>query len=262
LNARALGGAHLLEIEPEFGEGLAPDDLEEATRRVRLPTFSISSRSWDVRDVRTWEGVTGAVIGIVVIDGGVLMHVCVAGRWCSRWLGAGELVLLDGVEVDSVPMRWKWSAVPGTHIAVLDEHFTAAARRWPSLLTAAFRRAALNARNAFVQQAFGQLPRVEDRILAFLWSMADRYGRVHADGVHVRLALTHGELGRMIGARRSTVSIGIKRLTEDGFLSHDDGEWWLSQDSLDHFRDLDADGPALAAGSSRDGSGRMRGPVG
>jgi CRP/FNR family cyclic AMP-dependent transcriptional regulator len=79
------------------------------------------------------------------------------------------------------------------------------------------------------------LPRVEDRLLALMWSLADRRGTVRTDGVHVPLSLTHETLAQMIGARRPTVSLGLKALSEQGVLSADGDGWLIARDSLDQF---------------------------
>jgi hypothetical protein len=43
--------------------------------------------------------------------------------------------------------------------------------------------------------AITQLPRVDRRVLALLWQLAERWGRVTPSGVEVRLELTHETLG-------------------------------------------------------------------
>jgi CRP/FNR family cyclic AMP-dependent transcriptional regulator len=52
-----------------------------------------------------------------------------------------------------------------------------------------------------------------DRLLALMWSLADRRGIVREDGVYVPLSLTHETLAQMIGARRPTVTLGLKALS-------------------------------------------------
>jgi CRP/FNR family cyclic AMP-dependent transcriptional regulator len=229
------GGVLLLTIEPDLARGIPAEELAEATRLIRVPAYRIDRGDWDMRTVNEWEFVHGDPVGILVLDGIVIMSICVAERWCSRTLGSGELILLDDVEGDSVPMDRRWRAGDGAHVAVLDERFMLLARRWPSLMRSMLMRAAISARYAFVQQAFSQLPRVEDRILAFLWSVADRHGQTAPDGVRLHLSLTHQDLGEMIGARRPTVSLGLSQLVKDGLLREHNGDWWLSRESLTHF---------------------------
>ena len=48
------------------------------------------------------------------------------------------------------------------------------------------------------------------------WELADRYGKVHPDGIHLELPLTHEVLSHLAGARRPSVSGALTRLAEDG----------------------------------------------
>ena len=69
-----------------------------------------------------------------------------------------------------------------------------------------------------VQLVICQLPRVEDRVLAVLWLLAESWGHVTPAGVRLPLALTHETLGALIGARRPTVTLALRKLTDDGTL--------------------------------------------
>ena len=93
-----------------------------------------------------------------------------SGRTCTRLIGPRELVLLDGVETDSIPVTWEWSVLAPARLALLDGRLRLIARRWPPLMGAILERAAQQTRNAFLQQAISQLPRVEERLLALFWS--------------------------------------------------------------------------------------------
>jgi DNA-binding transcriptional ArsR family regulator len=64
--------------------------------------------------------------------------------------------------------------------------------------------------------------------------MADRWGKVTPEGVHVPLKLTHQLLGRVIGAQRPSVTTALKQLMEDGLVSRrEDGTWLLHGDPPD-----------------------------
>jgi hypothetical protein len=92
-------------------------------------------------------------------------------------------------------------------------------------------------------QAIAQLPRVEDRLLALFWHLADRWGRRHRDDIAIGLPLTHEALGRLIGARRPTVSLGLRALAEEGALHREGEQWVLAASSLEQ---LGAHAPARA----------------
>ena len=58
-------------------------------------------------------------------------------------------------------------------------------------------------------QAISQLVRVDRRLLALFWHLAERWGRVTGDGVLVPLTLSHRMLSQLVGARRPTVSTAL-----------------------------------------------------
>jgi CRP-like cAMP-binding protein len=100
-------------------------------------------------------------------------------------------------------------------------------------LSAILKRAGQQLQQALWQQAISQLPRVEDRLLALLWSIADRKGVVRPEGVWVPIALTHDTLGQMVGARRPTISLGLRSLTEQGLLRAEKDGWLITHSSLE-----------------------------
>ena len=181
----------------------------------------------------------GDLLGFLVISGTLTMNVRLSGRVCTRLIDERELVLLDGVESDPIPAVWGWEVLEAAHVAILDSRLLVIGRRWPSLMGAILKRAADQTRHLFLQKAISQLPRVEQRLLALLWSIADRRGVVRADGVWVRMSATHEALARMIGAQRPTVSLGLAHLSEAGLLRSEDDGWLLHPASLDELSNPD-----------------------
>ena len=80
-------------------------------------------------------------------------------------------------------------------------------------------------------QAISQLTRVDRRLRALFWHLAERWGRVSSQGVIVPLALTHRILGQLVGARRPTVSTALAELAErEELVRRPDGSWLLRGD--------------------------------
>jgi CRP/FNR family cyclic AMP-dependent transcriptional regulator len=75
--------------------------------------------------------------------------------------------------------------------------------------------------------AITQQPKLEERLWMLFWELADRYGRVHADGVHLDLPLTHEVLSHLAGARRPSVSGALTRLANTGRLRRVGRSWVL-----------------------------------
>ena len=109
---------------------------------------------------------------------------------------------------------------------MLDGRLEVIGRHWLRLLTAILRPGAQQTRHALLQQTINRLPRVEQRLLALLWSIADRRGVVRCEGVLLGLDVRHETLAQMIGARRPTVSLGLRRLIDEGLITAE-GDGWL-----------------------------------
>jgi hypothetical protein len=62
------------------------------------------------------------------------------------------------------------------------------------------------------------------------WELADRWGRVHPDGVHLDLPLTHELLSHLAAARRPSVSGALTRLADSGRVKRVGRAWVLTGD--------------------------------
>lgn len=229
------GRVRLLDADPELGARLDGEELEQARRYAMLPAVHLDEGRRTIQQLRDARGVRGEVYGFMLTEGTITIDASFADRRAARVLAPNELILLEGWDNDTLPVQWGWTVLEPTTIAVLDERLEVIARRWPSLMTALVIRGADQTRHALLQQAISQLPRVEDRLLALMWSLADSRGIVRPEGVHVPLSLTHETLAQMIGARRPTVSLGLKALSEQGVLSADGDGWLIARESLDGF---------------------------
>ena len=66
--------------------------------------------------------------------------------------------------------------------------------------------------------AVAQHARLDEGLHPLLWELADRYGRVRPDGVHLELPLTHELLAYLAAARRPSISTSMARLTKAGLV--------------------------------------------
>ncbi|HTX93843.1 MAG TPA: Crp/Fnr family transcriptional regulator [Mycobacterium sp.] len=228
-------GIRLLVADPDLGSELAPDALERARDQVVFPGIELDPGPLEIDRLRHAAGVRAPLHGYLVIAGSLAINLQMSGRRCTRLIGSRELVLLDGIQGDSIPLNWEWSVLAPARLVLLDARLHAVARHWPPLMSAILERAAQQTRHAFLQQAISQLPRVEERLLALFWSIADRQGVVRSDGVWVELSATHDTLASMVGAQRPTVSLGLTRLAEGGLVRAENGGWLIARDSLDAF---------------------------
>ena len=133
-----------------------------------------------------------------------------------------------------LPVQAVWSVLSTVTLAVLDRRFAAEAARYPEITAALFDRLGERSLRLATTQAISQLTRVDRRLKALFWHLAERWGRVSGDGVVVPLALTHRILGQLVGARRPTVSTALSELAErEELVRRPDGSWLLRGDPPD-----------------------------
>lgn len=170
-----------------------------------------------------------AELGLLVLDGLLIRDVTVAEARCGELIGPGTLLRpWDETGLDA-PMRHEvdWQVIEPLRFAVLDQHFLRVVAHWPPLITALVARANERGQDLAVMVSIHSLKRVDVRLLAFFWHLADRYGKVTSDGVLVPLALTHRQLALLVGAQRPSVTSALGTLSERELLRRDDDGNWL-----------------------------------
>ena len=211
----------LLDVDAELERAIPRGDEALARRTLTVHELALAPGA-------ALEPVEGEAWALLVISGTLWREVCVAGGCAPQLLDGGAVVLCDPGSTATLTPTVTTVALSAVRLAVLDRRFLLAATRWPALMSAVHRRVADQQRDLATQAAIAHLPRVEERIEFLLWHLADRWGRVCADGVHLGLRLTHAVLGRFVGARRPTVSLALGQLRERGALDRlEDGTWVL-----------------------------------
>jgi CRP/FNR family transcriptional regulator, cyclic AMP receptor protein len=159
---------------------------------------------------------------------GVLMHRLVFGEHPAlRLLGPGDVLARQG-DAGWGPISHAIYRSPGQlRLALLDDHTLAAGQRFPRLFAGLHVRMGEQHQRLATQLVICQLPRVEERILGMLWLLAETWGHVTPGGTALPVALTHDALGECIGARRPTVSLALKELTERGAVVRQSDGWML-----------------------------------
>jgi hypothetical protein len=110
---------------------------------------------------------------------------------------------------------------------MLGNDFLAALFRSPRLVEALCVRVGDQMQRLTAQLVICQLPRVDDRVLSMMWLLADAWGQVTPSGVRLPLALTHETLGALVGARRPTVTLALRKLGQQGAIVQQDSGWLL-----------------------------------
>ncbi len=217
----------LLDVDPDLGTMLSDMRHEEAARQLLVRRHALATGPWDVSRL---AGATADHVGLLIFDGVLSRELRIAGQLSTELLGPGDLVrpwqrptraALLSVEV-------AWSVLSPVTVAVLDRRFAAEITHYPEVTAALFDRLSERSLRLATMQAISQLTCVDRRLTALFWHLAERWGRVSADGVIVPLALTHRILGQLVGARRPTVSKALSELAgREELIRRRDGSWLL-----------------------------------
>jgi CRP/FNR family transcriptional regulator, cyclic AMP receptor protein len=228
LQARA---ASLLDVDPELGELLDARHLAEARARAVVPVLDLPPGPWSPEPI---EQLASRPFGILVVDGLLVRELLLAGSTSTELLGPGDLVDFRPSQEALLPATVRWSVPESAELAIIDDRILALLRSWPHVGRVLLERAGRRAIRLSTHRGIAQLPRVDERLLAFFGHLAERWGRVASAGMVVPLHLTHETLGRLIGARRPTVSLALKELSSAGLLERRaDGAWLLHHSAFD-----------------------------
>jgi CRP/FNR family cyclic AMP-dependent transcriptional regulator len=217
----------LLDYDPELAATLRPERWAEARETARATFVEVARGSRDPDDL---TGGRVAPYGALLLDGLVNRTVVLDGVVSAQLMGRGDLVRVSaGAGEPLVETAVRWTVLEPLAVAVLDDSFLLTIRRWPELVAALFERLAAQEERREIHRALLQLPRVEDRIHALMWLLAERWGHMTAQGVVLRLRLTHELIGQLVGAKRPTVSLALKELEERGGIRRQSDGWLLAQ---------------------------------
>ena len=155
-----------------------------------------------VWDVSRLEGAGADHVGLLLLEGVVAREVIVADHVSAELLGPGDLLRPWQTPSNSslLPVDVLWSVLSPSSFAVLDRRFAAELARWPEVTAALFDRLSERSLRLATTQAISQLTRVDRRLKALLWHLAERWGRVSGDGVD-RAARPHPPDPRPAGRR-------------------------------------------------------------
>jgi CRP/FNR family transcriptional regulator, cyclic AMP receptor protein len=218
---------HLLDHDAGLRRALPESERMRARQHAVAAVADLPPGPWDAHA----SPFARAELGLLVLDGLIIRDVSVSGATCGELIGPCTLLRPCDDRGAEAPMRHdvSWQVLAPARVAVLDAHFLQVAAHWPPLITALLSRAIERVHDLAVLVSIHNLKRVDDRLLAYFWQLADRYGRVTADGVIVPLPLTHRQLALLVGAQRPSVTSALGALAERGELHRDEhGQWLLA----------------------------------
>ncbi|HET8756619.1 MAG TPA: Crp/Fnr family transcriptional regulator, partial [Solirubrobacteraceae bacterium] len=220
--------APLLDLDPDLGQLLEGGRVTAARRELRIAVHTLEAGPWEVDKLAS---TSPEHIGLLILDGVLAREVLVADTVSTELLGPGDVVRPWRLNDESTLLRHvvRWNVLTRSRVGLLDRRFATAVATFPEVNAALIDRVNERALRLTVTQAISQLNRVDRRLLALFWHLAERWGRMTPDGVALPMTLSHRMLGQLIGARRPTVSTALSELTKEGEISRrDDGTWLLT----------------------------------
>lgn len=222
------GVVNVVDEDPDLAQHLSPEDLDKVHRDAVAQLVVVEAGEWFPLERAPAE--TGA-LGLLVLDGAFVRSLAVEGRQGLELFGASDLVRpvepaedLQGM----LPTEEGWWALTPTRLAVLDARFTSRMCTYPEVIAQLTGRLERRSSTHALRLTIIQQPRLSTRVHLLLWHLADRFGRVHREGVVLPLPLSHDLLAQLVGARRPPVSRALKELEISELVARrPDGSWWL-----------------------------------
>lgn len=218
----------IFSAEPDLLGDMDDKTAAWLTQRVLTPKLWVEPGPWEPPDDHA--DMRGA-LGMLVLDGLLIRTVELEGQRCPELVGTGD-VLRPWDEVGtSLGHGSSWTALERASVTILDERFCAIAGRWPSIMCQLLTRSIQRSRALAVNLAIVHVRHADRRLHMLLWHLADRWGRVTPDGVHLPMRLTHEMLADLACMRRPTASSALNRLARHGeIMRRDDATLLLTGD--------------------------------
>ncbi len=208
----------LLDAVPGLGDRLADDRLGVA-RRIQTRVLAIRRGTWDAQADASPPG----LYGFVIATGTILRLVSAEHRVGGELLGPGDVV-----------QPWRdarnttWRAVEDVTVALLDLRLLVEAAALPELSAELLSASAQRTQMAGRQLVIAQWASMDERLVAVVGLLAERWGVVTPAGIVLPDFLTHSVLAPLVAARRPSVTTALRRLAESGRITRrPDGRWLI-----------------------------------
>jgi CRP/FNR family cyclic AMP-dependent transcriptional regulator len=226
---RAAETASVLQHDRDLRDAVARPEQAAAERASLARVITVARGKWDAR---TEAEQTRGGYGFLVLSGLLVRQIGLGERISAELLGSGDLLRPlehDGEEA-TLPFEAGWRALEPMRLALLDRPWSLRMSPFPDVGIALVARAMLRSRRLANMFVIACHPHLEDRLRLLLWELADRYGTVRPDGIHVPIPMTHEVLSELAVARRPSVSAALSRLASAGSVERVDDGWLLHGD--------------------------------
>ena len=216
----AINVVRVLEEDPGLGATLDDAERAVATQHLVAAEMRVARGVWEPTHPL---GQSRADLGYLVLDGLLVRETMIGRHTTAELLGAGDL-LRPWDQAEAAPdapieTRNAWRVLQPARMAILDARFATLCSRLPPITAELLGRTLRRSRLLGLLLALSAMPRLDARLLALLWHLADRWGTVGPKGTHVPLRLTHATLAQLVGAQRPSVTSALRALEDRGLLS-------------------------------------------
>jgi CRP/FNR family transcriptional regulator, cyclic AMP receptor protein len=218
---------HVVAEDPDLVAALSPAERQVAAQHLVAAELSLPRGPWAYDHSL---GSSPADLGFLVLEGLLVRETAIGRHSAAELLGKGDLLrpwdqrVLPGGPLATADT---WRVVQPTRVAVLDARFAALCARAPTIMSALLSRVLRRTRLLSLLLGLSAIPRLDARLLALLWHLADRWGHVGPDGTLVPLKLTHATVAQLVGAQRPSVTTALRHLEERGLLRRATEGGWL-----------------------------------
>jgi CRP/FNR family cyclic AMP-dependent transcriptional regulator len=216
----------LLELDPDLGRMLSPDRRTEAANGLIVRTQNLHE---GLLDLDRLQAISPSHIGLLVIDGVIAQEVLLGETVSTELLGSGDVIRPWTVEepVELLESEVRWTVLSEATAALLDRRVSIELCGYPEVYSGIVDRLSQRSARLATMKAISQMTRVDRRLIALFWHLAERWGRMTAQGLRIPLPLSHRQLGHLVGARRTTVSSALAELVRAGELVRQPDSTWL-----------------------------------
>src|SRR3954447_8595273 len=119
----------LLQVDAGLRAAIPEPERPLAERAVLVPCHELGPGQWRTGDL----GEDGDALAALVVRGLGTRQITIAGRRSAELLGPGDVFRPWAGSDPVIPTASRWASGSKAVIALLDERFLGAARRWPQL---------------------------------------------------------------------------------------------------------------------------------
>lgn len=209
------GRIALLDVDPDLAGGKTGAQFAAIRDKFTASVYRVTPGAMP----RPPDDRRGSHLGYLVLKGLLVYEVSACGRATAELLGPGELVRPWAQDLSrSLSTQAKWTVLEQALLADLAPLANGRFSESTEVLEALVARCAERSDYVAIQRSITAHVRVDVRVLAYLWHLADRFGVVLPGAVKLDIPLTHAVLARLVGARRPTVTTALQRLIQLGYL--------------------------------------------